>query len=85
MTPRFGLEQLREMERQQTKQERRNRCEGWWGLALGRDQERQLLQIQKEIPIGRWVSRNLTWKYKADNQYGSQGGEERGVSHPDTG
>lgn len=35
MTPRFGLEQLGEMERQQTKQERRNRCEGWWGLALG--------------------------------------------------
>ena len=50
-----------------------------------RDQERQLLQIQKEIPVGSWVSRSLTWKYKADDQYGSQGGEGRGVMHPDTG
>ena len=41
--------------------------------------------LQKEIPIGRWVSRNLTWKYKADDQYEGQGGEERGVMHPDTG
>lgn len=64
------------MERQQARQGKRNRCEGggdWHWVRIRKDN----CYKSKEIPIGRWVSRNLTWKYKADDQYESRGGEER--------